>query len=207
MIQHLTEIVEEARKKGKKRLAVAYGQDSHTLAAVYEAYKEGLVEPTLYGDKAVIEQGLQRERSRYQRIQHRARTERHEVRTIGRGIGRSGQCRRIDERSCFDRQIHARNSEQGGWPVPTERRAEPRLDRRDALLPQTARHFRRSRDSAARLQAEDETDRLLGTDGQPAWHQNAENRLHRPVGTAATQRHLVDRRRSAGQDGRPRSIG
>lgn len=56
MIQHLTEIVEEARKRGKKRLAVAYGQDSHTLAAVYEAYKKGLVEPTLYGDKAVIEQ-------------------------------------------------------------------------------------------------------------------------------------------------------
>ncbi len=56
MIQHLTEIVEEARKKGKKRLAVAYGQDSHTLAAVYKAYKEGLVEPTLYGDKAVIEE-------------------------------------------------------------------------------------------------------------------------------------------------------
>ena len=39
MIQHLTEIVEEARKRGKKRLAVAYGQDSHTLEAVYEAYK------------------------------------------------------------------------------------------------------------------------------------------------------------------------
>ena len=54
MIQHLTEIVEEARKRGKKRLAVAYGQDSHTLEAVYEAYKEGLVEPTLYGDKEVI---------------------------------------------------------------------------------------------------------------------------------------------------------
>ena len=56
MIQHLTEIVEEARKRGKKRLAVAYGQDSHTLEAVYNAYKEGLVEPTLYGDKTVIEQ-------------------------------------------------------------------------------------------------------------------------------------------------------
>jgi len=56
MIQHLTEIVEEARKKGKKRLAVAYGQDSHTIAAVYEAYKEGLVEPTLYGERAVIEE-------------------------------------------------------------------------------------------------------------------------------------------------------
>ena len=34
MIQHLTEIVEEARKR-VKRLAVAYGQDSHTLEAVY----------------------------------------------------------------------------------------------------------------------------------------------------------------------------
>ena len=58
-IQHLTEIVEEARKRGKKRLAVAYGQDSHTLEAVYEAYKEGLVEPTLFGDKEVIKQVCQ----------------------------------------------------------------------------------------------------------------------------------------------------
>ena len=56
MIQHLSEIVEEARKKGKKRLAVAYGQDSHTIAAVYDAYKEGLVEPTLYGERTVIEE-------------------------------------------------------------------------------------------------------------------------------------------------------
>lgn len=56
MIQHLTQIVEEARKKGRKRLAVAYGQDSHTLEAVYEAYKEGLVEATLFGEKSVIYQ-------------------------------------------------------------------------------------------------------------------------------------------------------
>ncbi len=55
MIQKLDDIVVEARKKGKKRLAVAYGQDSHTLSAVYAAYKEGLVEPTLYGDRATIE--------------------------------------------------------------------------------------------------------------------------------------------------------
>ena len=54
MIKHLAENVEEARKKGRKRLAVACGQDSHTLEAVYSAYKEGLVEPTLYGDKEVI---------------------------------------------------------------------------------------------------------------------------------------------------------
>ena len=56
MIKHLNEIVEAARQKGKKRLAVAYGQDSHTMEAVYNAWKEGLVEPTLYGDKATIEQ-------------------------------------------------------------------------------------------------------------------------------------------------------
>ncbi len=55
MITHLTEIVEAAVARGKKRLAVAYGQDSHTLEAVYDAYKEGLVEPTIYGDKEVIE--------------------------------------------------------------------------------------------------------------------------------------------------------
>lgn len=56
MIRHLSEIVEAARKGGKKRLAVAYGQDSHTIEAVYDAYNEGLVEPTLFGDREVIEQ-------------------------------------------------------------------------------------------------------------------------------------------------------
>ena len=61
MIQHLTEIVEEARKRGKKRLAVAYGQDSHTLQAVYESYREGLVEPTLYGQRSVIEEVCRQE--------------------------------------------------------------------------------------------------------------------------------------------------
>ncbi len=55
MITHLTEIVAAAVARGKKRLAVAYGQDSHTLEAVYDAYKEGLIEPTIYGDKDIIE--------------------------------------------------------------------------------------------------------------------------------------------------------
>ncbi len=55
MINHLTELVSTARELGKKRLAVAYGQDLHTMEAVYEATKEGLVEATLYGDKDIIE--------------------------------------------------------------------------------------------------------------------------------------------------------
>lgn len=56
VIKHLDQIVEQARLRGKKRLAVAYGQDSHTLEAVYAAYQEGLVEPTIFGEKCVIEQ-------------------------------------------------------------------------------------------------------------------------------------------------------
>ena len=56
MITKLNEVVEAALKRGRKRLAVAYGQDSHTIEAVYDAYKEGMVEPTIYGDKSVIEQ-------------------------------------------------------------------------------------------------------------------------------------------------------
>ena len=55
-IKKLADIVVEARAKGRKKMAVAYGQDSHTLEAVYAAYKEGLVDPILYGEKAVIEQ-------------------------------------------------------------------------------------------------------------------------------------------------------
>lgn len=54
MIHRLQQIVEEARRRGPRRLAVAYGQDSHTLKAVAEAYKEGLVLPTIYGDKATV---------------------------------------------------------------------------------------------------------------------------------------------------------
>lgn len=54
MITQLSQIVETARKRGPKRLAVAYGQDAHTIQAVYEAYREGLVNPTIYGDKQVI---------------------------------------------------------------------------------------------------------------------------------------------------------
>ena len=54
MITKLEQIVEEARKRGPKRLAVAYGQDEHTLRAVYDAYREGIIVPTIYGDRATI---------------------------------------------------------------------------------------------------------------------------------------------------------
>lgn len=54
MITKLQQIVDEARARGPKRLAVAYGQDSHTLQAVANAYSEGLVIPTIFGDKATI---------------------------------------------------------------------------------------------------------------------------------------------------------
>lgn len=54
MITKLTEIVAEARRRGARRLAVACAADSHTLLAVDHACREGLVVPTLFGDKALI---------------------------------------------------------------------------------------------------------------------------------------------------------
>ena len=56
MITRLDEIVAAAVARGRKRLAVAYGQDTHRIEAVYNAWKVGLVEATLFGDKATIEQ-------------------------------------------------------------------------------------------------------------------------------------------------------
>lgn len=55
MIKKLDEIVSAAAQKGRKRLVVAFAQDSHTLEAVNDAVREGLVEATLIGDPAIIE--------------------------------------------------------------------------------------------------------------------------------------------------------
>lgn len=54
MITRLSQIVEEARRRGRRRLAVACAQDAHTLEAVNAAYKEDIVDPILYGDKKKI---------------------------------------------------------------------------------------------------------------------------------------------------------
>lgn len=37
MITKLEQLLDEARSRGRKRLTVAYGNDAHTLGAVYEA--------------------------------------------------------------------------------------------------------------------------------------------------------------------------
>ena len=55
MITRWNEIVTAAAARGRKRLAVAFGQDSHTIEAIYNAWQEGLVDATLFGDKATIE--------------------------------------------------------------------------------------------------------------------------------------------------------
>ena len=55
MIKHLDELVAKARERGRRRIAVAYAQDAHTLEAVNDAYEAGLVEVTLVGDPAEIE--------------------------------------------------------------------------------------------------------------------------------------------------------
>ena len=55
MLTHLEHLVEEARRRGPRRLAVAYGQDAHTLHAVADAAAAGIVTPVIYGDKDTVE--------------------------------------------------------------------------------------------------------------------------------------------------------
>ncbi len=54
MITRLSQLVEAAAVRGRRRLAVAYAQDAHTLQAVEQARRAGLVDPILIGDTAQI---------------------------------------------------------------------------------------------------------------------------------------------------------
>lgn len=54
MITQLTQIVEEARRRGYRRLAVAYGADTHTLEAVTSACREGIVKADVTGPEQEI---------------------------------------------------------------------------------------------------------------------------------------------------------
>ena len=54
MITRLTQIAEEAVRRGRRRLAVACAADSHTIRAVEDARKYGLVDATLFGDSEAI---------------------------------------------------------------------------------------------------------------------------------------------------------
>jgi phosphate butyryltransferase len=55
MITKLSEVVEMAKAKKKRRIAVASAGDEDVLQALKNAEKEGIVEPILVGDKAKIE--------------------------------------------------------------------------------------------------------------------------------------------------------
>ncbi len=54
MITKLDQLVETVQKQEKKRLAVAYAEDTHTLKAVDAAFKLGLIQPVLVGNRANI---------------------------------------------------------------------------------------------------------------------------------------------------------
>lgn len=61
VITKLCQIVDEARRKGARRLAVACAADAHTLEAVAAAAAEGIVSPILFGDSALIREICTRE--------------------------------------------------------------------------------------------------------------------------------------------------
>lgn len=54
MITKLEQLIPAVVARGKRRIAVAYAQDSHTLVAVNNAVKLGIVDAILIGDKAEI---------------------------------------------------------------------------------------------------------------------------------------------------------
>lgn len=54
MYTKLSQLVDAARSRGRRRLAVAYGNDAYTLRAVYDAYREGLVDVTIFGNREEI---------------------------------------------------------------------------------------------------------------------------------------------------------
>lgn len=54
MITNLSQIVLEARRRGRKRLAVAFANDEHTLQAAANAANEGIADVTLFGDSDLI---------------------------------------------------------------------------------------------------------------------------------------------------------
>ncbi len=54
MIRHLEEMVTAAAAKGKRRIVLAYAQDSHSIEAADMAVKHGIADMTLVGDPKVI---------------------------------------------------------------------------------------------------------------------------------------------------------
>lgn len=53
-MKHVADIIERARKLGRRKLAVASAQESSVLEAVVDAWNEGIAEPILVGDPALI---------------------------------------------------------------------------------------------------------------------------------------------------------
>jgi phosphate butyryltransferase len=73
-VKTIAEVVEAARKSGRKRIAVAAAQEASALEAVVDAWMNGLADPILVGDLAAIdalgaELGL--DLSRFERSQAR----------------------------------------------------------------------------------------------------------------------------------------
>lgn len=58
-MKSIDEIIEAARKAGKKRIAVAAAQEHSALEAAVDAWKHGIAEPILIGDSAAIKQVAQ----------------------------------------------------------------------------------------------------------------------------------------------------
>ena len=172
MITKLQQIVDEARARGRRRLAVAYGQDSHTLQAVYNAYMEGLVLPTIYGEKGVILDVCRAEgidTSDFTII-----NEADPVKCVNLAVQAVATGNADVLMKGFDRQIYARHLKQGRRVVPAQGHTEPCLRCRASGFRQTTGYFGCCCNSDARFQAKDRTCALFDTGGKFAWYRTAQ---------------------------------
>jgi len=55
MLRSLKDVVEEVKRREKRTVAVAYGQDLHTLQAIEKGIKEGMFNAIVYASKAEVE--------------------------------------------------------------------------------------------------------------------------------------------------------
>lgn len=86
-IRKISEIFEILKSSpDKKRLVVAYANDSHSIDAVYKAVKEGLIEGILVGDEEVIKNICKKRGIRCFQFPYRSRNQRSALCCEGGGI-------------------------------------------------------------------------------------------------------------------------
>jgi len=64
-ITRLEQMLEAVKSKSRKRLVAAFANDAHTIEAVHDAVRRGIVDATLVGDAAPLRKVCGLRKARY----------------------------------------------------------------------------------------------------------------------------------------------